>query len=192
MERKVILLNEKELIQRIIKGDTMAFEQVYQHYAKRLSIKLLHLLKNEELAQDILQDVFLKVWEIRGNLDPELSFISLLYTIAGNYCKNSFRKALSQQLYEQHHGLEEAYCPIEQQLEHKETGMALQAALDKLTPRQKQVFTLHKIEGRSYKEISELLGISPNTINQLMQQANKQLKAFLVSYSLLLAAILLI
>lgn len=182
---------EKELINRVKSGDQVAFEQLYFQYARKLTHRLLDLLKSEELAQDILQDVFLKVWEVRNQLDPELSFGAFLYTIAGNLCKNSFRKALSHQLYESNQGFEEAYSPVEQHLERKEAELALESALSKLTPRQKEVFTLHKIEGRSYKEISELLGISPNTINQLIQQANKQLKATLITHSLLLAAILL-
>jgi len=186
-----ILLHEKDLIYRIKDGDQAAFEQLYFHYAKRLSLRLLHLLKSEELAQDILQDVFLKVWEVRDRIDPELSFGAFLYTIAGNYCKNNFRKALLQQVYHTQAGFEEAYSPIEQHLNQKDAAKALSVAMDKLTQRQKEVFTLHKIEGRTYKEISELLGISPNTINQLIQQANKQLKASLVGHSLLIAAILL-
>lgn len=189
--KPVIVLPERELINRVKSGDQAAFEQLYFQYAGKLTHRLLHLLKSEELAQDILQDVFLKVWENRDRLDPELSFGAFLYTMAGNFCKNSFRKALSQQLYEQHQGFEEAYSPIEQQLDRKDAELALQSAMEKLTPRQKEVFTLHKIEGRSYKEISELLGISPNTINQLIQQANKQLKAQFITHSLLLAAILL-
>lgn len=189
--KPIIVFAEKELIYRVKSGDQAAFEQLYFQYAGKLAQRLLQLLKSEELAADILQDVFLKVWEVRDRLDPDLSFGAFLYTIAGNYCKNSFRKALSQQLYEQHHGFEEAYSPIEQQLDGKEAELALQAALEKLTPRQKEVFTLHKIEGLSYKEISAQLGISPNTINQLIQQANKQLKEQLITHSLLLAAILL-
>ncbi|WP_333624264.1 RNA polymerase sigma-70 factor [Sphingobacterium siyangense] len=189
--KPVNILPEKELINRIQSGDQVAFEQLYFQYAGKLTHRLLHLLKSEELAQDILQDVFLKVWEVRDRLDPELSFGAFLYTIAGNLCKNTFRKALSHQLYESAHGFEEAYSPVEQHLERKEAELALESALSKLTTRQKEVFTLHKIEGKSYKEISELLGISPNTINQLIQQANKQLKATLITHSLLLAAILL-
>ncbi|WP_343559619.1 sigma-70 family RNA polymerase sigma factor [Sphingobacterium sp.] len=182
---------EKDLIDRVRNGDQAAFEQIYVQYARKLAQRLLHLLKSEELAQDILQDVFLKVWEVRDRLDPELSFGAFLYTIATNYCKKSFRKALMDQAYHHHNTFEEAYSPIELQLNQKEAKLVLESALDKLTPRQKEVFTLHKIEGRNYKEISELLGISPNTINQLMQQANKQLKAVLVGQSLLIAAILL-
>jgi RNA polymerase sigma-70 factor (ECF subfamily) len=189
--KPVTLLSETELINRIRKGDQAAFEQIYLQYSRKLAHRLLQLLKSEELAQDILQDVFLKVWEIRERLDPEQSFGAFLYTIATNYCKKSFRKSLLDQAYHHHNTFEEAYSPIEQQLNQKDAQKILSAALEKLTPRQKEVFTLHKIEGRNYNEISALLGISPNTINQLMQQANKQLKAGLLGHSLLLAAILL-
>ncbi|MNZ92830.1 RNA polymerase sigma factor [Sphingobacterium multivorum] len=186
-----IILPEKELINRVKSGDQDAFEQLYKSYSRKLTYRLLHLLKSEELAQDILQDVFLKVWEVRDRLDPELSFGAFLFTIASNYCKKSFRKALLDQVYYHHNTFEEAYSPIEWQLDQKDAQQVLATVLEKLTPRQKEVFTLHKIEGHSYKEISERLGISTNTINQLMQQANKQLKAGLLGHSLLLAAILL-
>lgn len=189
--KAVIVLPEKELINRVKSGDQDAFEALYKSYSRKLTYRLLHLLKSEELAQDILQDVFLKVWEVRDRLDPELSFGAFLYTIASNYCKKSFRKALLDQAYHHHNAFEEAYSPIEWQLDKKDAKSILESALQKLTPRQKEVFTLHKIEGHSYSEISEQLGISPNTINQLLQQANKQLKAGLIGQSLLLAAILL-
>ncbi|WON93791.1 RNA polymerase sigma factor [Sphingobacterium sp. UGAL515B_05] len=189
--KPVTFLSETELINRIKKGDQAAFEQIYLQYARKLAHRLLQLLKSEEIAQDILQDVFLKVWEVRDRLNPEQSFGAFLYTIATNYCKKSFRRSLLDQTYHHHNTFEEAYSPIEQQLNQKDAQQILSAALEKLTPRQKEVFTLHKIEGRNYNEISALLGISPNTINQLMQQANKQLKAGLVGQSLLLAAILL-
>lgn len=191
MENKVVLFNEKELIVKIRNGDTMAFNQIYRHYAKRLTIRLLHLLKSEELAQDVLQDVFLKVWEVRDRLDPELAFGSFLYTIAGNLGKNTFRRALQFQIYQNEMPFEETYSPIEQQWDQKDTEAILEMALNQLTPRQKEVYTLHKIEGYSYKEISDRLNISPNTINQLMQQANKHLKNILAPYSLLLVSILL-
>lgn len=189
--KPVFIHSEKELIHRIKSGDQDAFEQLYRRYATKLTHRLLHLLKSEELAQDILQDVFLKIWEIRDRLDPEQSFGAFLYTIASNYCKKTFRKALLDQAYHHYTGFEEAYSPIEDQLNKKEAGQLLEAAMEKLTPRQKEVFTLHKIEGRSYQEISELLGISSSTINNLLQQANKQLKTSLVTQSLLIAAILL-
>lgn len=191
MESKVILFNEKELIHRIKEGDVVAFELVYRHYAQRLAIKLLQLLKSEELAQDILQDVFLKVWEIRDRLDPELSFGAFLYTIAGNLSKNTFQKSLQLQIYHQRTSFEETHSPIDALMDQKDAAFALNEAMERLTPRQKEIYTLHKIDGYSYVEISERLGISTHTINHLMQQANKQLKTVLMTHSLLLAAILL-
>jgi len=75
---------EKDLLIELIYGNELAFEKIYRLYSPRLFGKLLKLVKSESQAQEILQDVFLKLWEHRKSIDPEKSFRSFLFKIAEN------------------------------------------------------------------------------------------------------------
>ena len=183
--------DEKELLQKLRDGDENAFNQLYQIYARRLASKLIYLLKSEELAQDVLQDVFLKIWSSREMIDPELNFGALLSKMATNLSKNVFRKNLYDQSLLSLMDPEASYNPIDDADNASQAKAVLEMALSKLTERQRDIYILHKLDGRSYKEISEQLNISVSAINHHLQKANKQLKAILKSQSLQILILLL-
>lgn len=183
--------DEKELLQKLRDGDENAFNQLYQIYARRLASKLIYLLKSEELAQDVLQDVFLKIWSSREMIDPELNFSALLSKMATNLSKNVFRKNLYDQSLLSLMDPEASYNPIDDADNASQAKAVLEMALSKLTERQRDIYILHKLDGRSYKEISEQLNISVSAINHHLQKANKQLKAILKSQSLQILMLLL-
>jgi len=183
--------DEKELLQKLRDGDENAFNQLYQIYARRLASKLIYLLKSEELAQDVLQDVFLKIWSSREMIDPELNFSALLSKMATNLSKNVFRKNLYDQSLLSLMDPEASYNPIDDADNASQAKAVLEMALSKLTERQRDIYILHKLDGRSYKEISEQLNISVSAINHHLQKANKQLKAILKSQSLQILILLL-
>lgn len=170
---------EKELLTKLRDGDTVAFNRIYELYAQRLAAKLIHLLRSEELAEDILQDLFIKIWEIRETINPELSFGALLYKMASNLSKNVYRRNLYDQVMRDNVNADIFYNPIEDTVNHSEAKELLESALNTLTPRQREIYILHKLEGRSYQEISDLLQISGSAINHHIQQANKRLKTTL-------------
>ncbi|MCY1543894.1 hypothetical protein D9M68_797330 [compost metagenome] len=183
-------LEETELLLRVQTGDPLAFEAIYHRYARRLYVKLLQLLKDEELARDILQDIFIKIWDIRADIDPEQSFGALLYTIATNLSHNVFRKAARDAKMRKNLNNSESYTHIEEGIYQTETNQLLTEALNHLTPRQREIYTLHKLQGKSYKEISALLNISVSAINHHIQLANRQLKAVLQPQTATIIAIL--
>src|SRR5215213_1242421 len=84
---------ERDLLLMLRKGNEEAFEKIYQLYSPRLFGRLLKLVKSDAQAQEILQDVFLKLWEYRRSVDPEKSFHSFLFKIAENKVYDFFRKA---------------------------------------------------------------------------------------------------
>jgi len=86
---------DPELVALLKQGDQTAFEQLYRNYSVRILKRLVRLLKDEETAKEILQDVYLKIWEKREGLDPEQSFRSFLFRMAENMVMDFFRKAAS-------------------------------------------------------------------------------------------------
>lgn len=183
--------DEKELLRRLQEGNEFAFKALYEIYAPRLTMKLIKLLRSEELAEDILQDLFIKIWEVRHTINPELSFGALLFKMAANLSKNVYRRNVYDQLMRKQINPDDSHNPIEESLNQSEAKELLQAALNKLTPRQREVYIMHKIDGLSYQEISNQLNISASAINHHMQEANKQLRNIL-RYNLMYLAALLI
>lgn len=177
--KTISITSEEHLLQKLRHGDREAFKELYDLYHGRLTLKLVYLLKSEELAQDVLQDIFVKIWEIRKTIDPKGNFGGLLYTMASNLAKNVFRKSIYDQLMRSEFAKNDSYSPFEDLDNASNAKIVLNIALDRLTPRQREVYCLHKIEGLSYREISKLLSISESAINHHIQLANKQLKEIL-------------
>lgn len=185
------ITDEKELLRRLRDGDEFAFKALYDIYARRLAARLIKLLRSEELAEDILQDIFIKIWEVRHTVNPELSFGALLYKMAANLSKNVYRRNVYDQLMRRQINPDYSYNPIEESLSQSEAKGLLQAALNKLTPRQREVYIMHKIDGLSYQEISSRLNISASAINHHIQEASKQLRNTLRSDFICLLAFLI-
>ncbi len=179
---KNAIYNENQFLLQLSQDNQYAFAQIYQYYSARIYGKLLKVLKSEIQAEEILQDIFLKIWNNRKNIDPEKSFRSYLFQIAINSAYDVLRKsARSKQLQAQ---LTDVCCSsyshIEEQLMNKENHDLLNRGIDLLPPKRRNIFKLCKIEGISYEEVSRQLGISPSTISDHIVKANQFLKDYLL------------
>jgi RNA polymerase sigma-70 factor (family 1) len=183
---------EKELLKQLSNSNPVAFEKIYYLYSPRLFSSLVKLVKSDAAAQEIIQDVFLKVWENRNNIDPEKSFRSYLYTIAENKAYDFFRKVVrDKKLYETLIvTATEHYEHIETEYFHKEDSRILEMAIRTLPTQRQLVFRLSKLEDMSYDEISKKLGISVSTISDHIVKANKSIRKFLTSHPELLMLII--
>jgi len=170
--------NEQELLLRLRDGDTVAFEELYNQYKIRLTANLLRILKSAALVEDVLQDVFLGIWENRHHIDPERSIKPYLFQSVANKAKNIFRKAASEQKFKDYllPQWQEDFNPIEQLLTVQDNKQLLDALLNKLSPQQCTVYTLCKLDGKSYKEIAKILGISETTVNTHIRNSNQILR----------------
>ncbi len=169
---------DQELTSLLRAGDETAFLELYNRYKFRITGNLMKLLKSEDLVEELLQDLFLKLWDTRSQLDPEKSFRSYLFKISENMVMDVFRKAARDKRMQVKlmAAQTEAYSHIEEKIFSDQDNHLLQQAIDKLPPQRKQVFMLCRIEGKSYKEVGELLGISVSTINDHLLKANRFLK----------------
>lgn len=197
MKRSGDPFNERDLLERMRNGDVYAFHKIYDRYKGVLARRVLLLLKADELVQDVLQDLFLKVWEHRSTIDPDRSFRAYLFRIISNQVTDIFRKVhreivLQEQLLREN---PDSYYHIEEEVISKENIRLIRDALLKLPERQREIFVLHKLDGKSYKEISEELGIEPATINQhiyrAMQNLNRLVNPKLPFITLLLSVFLI-
>ena len=170
--------HEKAYIQRISEGDTAAFHAVYYHYSPRILAKLVSVLKSEDLAADILQDLFTIIWQKRAEIDPDKSFGAFLFKISNNLVIDLFRKtkrdqALVDQLLKASAENQES---VERWLFRKENNAWLTSAIENLPPQRRLVFKLCKLEQKSHDEVSQLLHISRATVNNHLVKATQSLR----------------
>lgn len=160
-------------------GNKQAFDLIYQRYSVRLYGNLLKLTRSTSEAEDVLQEVFLKVWNNRANIDPERSFRSYLFKIAENKIYDFFRQAAKDRRRAAHlyAAVSTEPFPIEGLLEEEKIGL-LQKAIESLPQQRQQVFRLCKLEGKTYKEVSEMLGISVSTISDHIVKATKSIRNY--------------
>lgn len=182
MTQKVVDIDPK-LILRLKEGNKLAFNQLFDVYNQKLYYFSLGYLKSEKDAEEIVQDTFLKIWERRENLDPELSIHAYLFKIAFNF----IQKRLIMQMKDQ-----ELKHELAGELVHFDNNTSntlnyhfllqhINKLIDELPPRQKEIIELRKLEGFSVKEISEQLSLAIKTVEAHLTAGLKFLKERLKS-----------
>lgn len=176
--------NEKDLLTNLSKGCEKAFGELYHIYSRSLLGFVFKIVKSKTHAGEIIQETFIKVWNNREKIDPELSFQAYLFQIAKNNVYDFFRKAARDKRLELRivNNTCEEYSHVEELLSSKEDVVFLYKLIDALPPKRRQIFKLVKIEEQSYAEVSEKLHISVSTINDHIVKATKFIHANLSSY----------
>ena len=166
---------DNELVEKLRRGDVNAFDQVYLKYAGRLYAFSLKYLKSKEEAEELVQSVFLKVWENQRNLKSDSSFKSYLFTIAYNEICNLFRqrsylrKFIESSLISNHEASGETEAQIDAQFVQEQVNRIL----TKLPEKQRIIFMKSRQEGKSTKDIAAELGLSAGTVDNYLSDALK-------------------
>ncbi len=170
-----ILPTDCTLVTRVSNGDELAFRILFHRYRNKLYRFSLRYVKSSAVAEDIVQDTFLKIWEQRQSLQPQLNFEAYLFRISRNQIFNEFKKSTYQAAFEQF-TLQNASDNQQTEWEvlANDYQEVLQKALEQLPPQRKQIFQLSRLEGLSHEEIAQQLNLSKNTIKV---QINKALKS---------------
>ena len=168
-----------ELLIRLKNGDMLAFDQIYELYSHKLFSFVFRILKDGAEADDVVQEVFVKIWESREKLGDYKLLNSYIFTIAYNNSIDLIRKKINNNKYLEHLRISASinFTPsIVSQIEYNELNKEVEKLIENLPERQKQVYLLHREEGLTYPEIAERLGISKNTVENHMVKALKYLR----------------
>lgn len=171
--------SNQELVLLIQKDDRVAFYHIYERYSKRLYGFVLRYIKQKEDAEEIVQEVFVKIWETRNKIDAYSSFEAFLFTIAYNTTISLLRKRTSEKIYLDHlKSLQQcANSPdLIDEIQYNELNDRVQSLLNELTSRQKEIFQLSREEGLTHDEIAKKLDISVNTVKKHMANTLSFLK----------------
>lgn len=170
---------EKELLRLASQADQDAFTRLFHQYKNKLFTYVLRLTESEMLAEDIVQNVFLKLWEDPGLLTNIDNFDRYIFRMAKNDATNHFKRMAHETLIvaEIFHHKQPGYNETHELMVFKDVEKALLNVLDKLTPQQKAVYHLSRDEGKTHDEIANLLKISPNTVKNHIVQAMSAVRA---------------
>ena len=176
-------ININQLITSIQQGDVKAFDQLYFHFAPILYNRIFKIVKNPENVEEILQEVFLKIWNIREKLEVERGITTLVYRIADNLAIDYFRKACRDKAMQDELWASSVsfYLHTDQGLYEKEKSKILNEAIQLLPPKRKEILRLCNIENKSYSEVATLLGISVSTVSNQLVSAMKDIKNYIQS-----------
>ncbi len=158
--------NEVHIISQLVHGDQEAFTSLYHSYVEHVFYFALRYLKTREDAENITQEVFVKIWETRQRIKPEGSFSAYLFTIAKNLIFNINRKKVNEAAYLDHltRVVSHMDSGTEKALFYRELQEQVDRCVEQLPGQRKRVFVLSRQEGLSHKEISLKLGISEKTV----------------------------
>jgi RNA polymerase sigma-70 factor (family 1) len=173
-----LLNTDKELVNDLQSGDTEAFDLIYKKYSGKLYSFGLKYLASTSEAEELVQSVFLKVWENRKTLNKELSFNSYLFTIAyHDICKHFRKKSYQKQFMDE--TLREnvqSSNNTEEGLDFKSVLIRVEQILNTLPVKQKLIFKKSRLDGLSTKEIAKELNLSPGTVDNYVSETLKYLK----------------
>jgi len=167
--------SEKELIVALKHWNRAAFEDIFTRYHKRLYFFCYSFLKNKEDAENITQDVFVKIWINKSQIDEERSFSGLLFIMAKNLIINHIRKSVNRQKFIDYiinHQQGKAN-QTESDVSYHEINEILKDLIRRLPPKRREIFILSRQKGLSHIEIATKLGISIHTVESQLTKALK-------------------
>lgn len=180
----MLQLSNDEIVKGIRSRNKDVFEAVFKQFAPSMYNIAVRYVKNEDDANDMVQDVFLNLWKGAENLDERAPINHYLARATVNTCLNRIKKEQRKEVYAKEQLLQAT--PTENNhsiLEHKELEAQYRTALEKLPDQCRRVFEMSRLKGLSPAEISEQLNISINTVYAHLTTALKRLRVDLINKS---------
>jgi len=184
------------LMLQVRDDDATAFEELMLRYQGRVLSVLRHLVGNSDLAEDLTQDVFLRVFRARKTYTPGSKFSTWLFTIANHVALNAIRRRKRKPEYQfvSVGGSSDRMPAIDttvpensammptRRLDHKEMRMTVRMAVDTLNDNQRLAVLLNKFEGMNYADIAQVMKLTPQAVKSLLCRARTNLRTILEPY----------
>ena len=186
--------NDHTLVQLLQRGNVAAFDSLFEVYSPKLYGFALKYFKNETDAEELVQEVFVKVWENHRSLKSEHSFKSYLFTIALNQIRKHFNKKATSLRYLESLQNDPEFSDQVTTDDYETTLRQIYQIIDRMPERRREIFTKSKLEGKSSKEVAMELNISAGTVDNQVSEALRFIRSQLKSenFGLLLFAVLFV
>jgi len=172
------MLQDRSLMERIHSGDPSALESVLERYWSPLVSYADRLLSDQDAAEDVVQETMVRLWNQRTEWTPSQQLQGFLYRIARNLALNERSKKEVRRDWAHRHGDQDRKRPPTplELTERAELRALLDEAVEALPPRRREVFILARYHGHSYRQIAEIMDISPQTVANQMSAALDELR----------------
>jgi len=177
-------LDLEEILLKLAKDNESSLEELFSYYYPRLYNFSKSFLKIEDGIDDILQEVFVKIWQKRKSINSSNTFNSYIFTITRNLLLNELRSRLNNENLKEEVkklSLGSDYASIDQ-IEYSELEEKANQFINELPERQKEIFVLSRTEGLTHNEIADKLGITTKTVEYHMSLAIRYIKGNLKDY----------
>ena len=175
----------KDIIISIKKGDPLAFKGMYDQFVGRLYAFCFSYCRSREFSEEVVQEVFIKIWENRAKLDEKKSFNSYLFTITKNHMVDKLRKNSMEQLHQKEIAyLREVTCnQAEDEVIYADYQQLFMQAIQFLPTKCRSIFQLSRIHHKTYAEIADLKGISQKTVEVQIGKALKLMRNYFSTHT---------
>jgi len=186
-------LDDQSILEAISRNTDRGYHHLVDAYADRVFSTCLNLTRNQEDAEDVTQEVFTTIYLSLDKFEGNSKLSTWIYSVATNKCKEFLRRKTRKKRSGYHTELEREdsnFVPLQiidfqhpgTLMEDKEQASVLFSAIEQLAENQSIAFTLHKIEGRSYQEVAEMMELSVSSVESLLFRAKKRLQQLLEHY----------
>lgn len=170
-------LHEKNLITLLKRNDKTAFNELFWKYEHSIYLNVLKLTRHEAIAQDIVQETFITLWEKRSTIDPDKSLSGWLFVLSYNRSLNVLKKNLRESKILSELGMQVCSFKESDEDDQRKTE-SLYAGIHRLSAQQKRVLELCKLEGKTYEETASEMQISKHTVKEYLSAAMASLRNF--------------
>ena len=179
------LYNEHELLAKIAKGDQYAFRFIYNRFSPKVYTHALQMLHSTVEAEEMVQEVFLKLWLMGEEVLDIRNIEAYLGTITRNRSLNVLRRMVLEGKIEKAlaNDWSEEHDETEEEILMKDIREVLNRAVENLPMQQRQVYTLCQLEGFKYEEAAEHLNLSPLTVQTHMKRALKSVRCYVQAHT---------
>lgn len=174
--------HQRQVVAEIVTGSQLAFRGLYEAHHRELYRYALRFLKSPELAEDVVQDAFVKIWEKRESLSSVQNLRAFLFTVCRNGMLTFFERASREASLRNEIIHYAALSHVDTEEEVSRYEILAEEAIGKLPPQRQQIFRLCRLEGKSYDEVAKELGISKYTVSDHLVKASKFLREYLSAY----------
>lgn len=170
----------QNLLQSIATGDNEAFKTLFEMFFPKVKVFLVKFLKDDQAAEDIAQDIFVKIWSLGPSLPEIRSFNTYMYRMTKNAAINYLRdRKLSVEITDLMI-LDDR--DIEQEYYRKEKELLIRLMVEQMPPQRKKIFTMSRYQGLSNDEIAKKLGISKHTVENNLSLSLKELRDVMLAF----------
>ncbi|MFV5688628.1 RNA polymerase sigma factor [Flavobacterium sp. ZT3R25] len=177
-------INNKLLVTALMAGNEKAFTELFNTYCNDVYAYSLSMLKNQVLAEEIVQDVFLNIWLHRDRLNTDLSFKSYVFTITRNLTFNLISTVANNHKLKKEvfYVSQKSYSPIEDIIAEADYDIIKNKAIEQLSPKRRIIFEMSRNKEMTYEEISKELNISVSTVKGQMSKTLADIRNFLETH----------